>query len=228
MDVLLGAKVPGDGHAVEVAQRLNDARVLDGPDVEEEDEGGEQDGAQGEGDADEDQLAPPVVHAHRDEGEEGVGEQSARDEPEDVSEVVHPGQESSQKEEGDREEEPAEGPPGRAEERPRVEDFHAEAGEKAEVGAGGAHLRPVGHEQGGGEVAHHARAQVDDADAEGAGQLLQVPHDDHLEDDGDGQVEDPGVEEQGRPEPVKLVGEVRGVERQHTAHVVHARHLRAE
>ena len=35
VDVLLGAEIPRDGHAVEVAERLDDAGILDGPHVEE-------------------------------------------------------------------------------------------------------------------------------------------------------------------------------------------------
>jgi hypothetical protein len=38
-------------------------------------------------------------------------------------------------------------------------------------------------------------------------------------------VKDAGVQEQRRPQSVKLVGKVGRVERQHTANVVHARHL---
>ena len=195
MNVLLGAKVARDGHAVEVAQRLDDARVLDGPNVKEEDQSGEQDSAQGQGDADEDQLAPSIVHAHRDEGQESVRQEPARDEAENVSEVVDPGEQSSHEEEGDRQEEPAEGSPRRAEEGPSVEHFDAEAGEETEMRSGRTHLGPVWHKQGRGEVADDARAQVDDTDPEGSGQLLQVSHDDHLEGDGDGQVQDAGVEE---------------------------------
>ncbi len=35
VDVLLGAEIARDGHAVEVAERLDDAGILDGPYVEE-------------------------------------------------------------------------------------------------------------------------------------------------------------------------------------------------
>lgn len=89
----------------------------------------------------------------------------------------------------------------------------------------GTDLGSVWHKQGRGEVANDTGAQVDDADAQGSGQLLQVAHDNHLEGDRDGQVKDAGVQEQRRPQSVKLVGKVGRVERQHTANVVHARHL---
>ena len=52
-------------------------------------------------------------------------------------------------------------------------------------------LGPIGHKDGGGEVADHAAAEVDDADPLGAGHLLQVPHQPVLEDHRDEQVEDP-------------------------------------
>lgn len=35
MNVLLGAEIARDGHAVEVTERLDDARILNGPHVEE-------------------------------------------------------------------------------------------------------------------------------------------------------------------------------------------------
>lgn len=68
VNVLLCAEIARDGHAVEVAERLYDARILDGPHVEEQDECGEQDGGQRQRHADQQQLPPAVVHAHRDEG----------------------------------------------------------------------------------------------------------------------------------------------------------------
>lgn len=81
VDVLLGAKVARQRHAVEVAERGDDARILDGPHVEEQDERREQDGGQRQRDADQHQLATPVVHAHGDERQERVGQQSTRNEP---------------------------------------------------------------------------------------------------------------------------------------------------
>lgn len=89
-------------------------------------------------------------------------------------------------------------------------------------------LGSVWHKQGRGEVANDTRAKVDDADAQRSGQLLQVAHDNHLEGDRNGQVKDAGVQEQRRPQSVKLVGEVGRVERQHSANVVHTRHLKQE
>lgn len=67
MDVLLGAKITRDGHTVEVAERLNDTGILDGPDVEQEDQRGEQDCAKCHSDANQHQLAPTVVNPYRDE-----------------------------------------------------------------------------------------------------------------------------------------------------------------
>ena len=45
-----------------------------------------------------------------------------------------------------------------------------------------AYLCPVGYEDGRSEVADHARPEVDDGDAAGAGQLLQVTHQPVLQD----------------------------------------------
>lgn len=81
VNILLGAEITRDGHAVEVAERFDHVRILNGPHVQQQDERGEQDGGKRQRDADQDQLAPTVVHAHRDKRQECVGEQSARNEP---------------------------------------------------------------------------------------------------------------------------------------------------
>lgn len=81
MNVLLGTEITRDGHAIEVAERLDDAGILNGPHVEEQDECGEQDGGQRQSHGNQRQLSPAVVHAHRDERKESVREQSARNEP---------------------------------------------------------------------------------------------------------------------------------------------------
>ena len=43
------------------------------------------------------------------------------------------------------------------------------------------YLRSVGQEEGAGQVAGDATEDVDDGDADPAGQLLQIPQDGHLE-----------------------------------------------
>ncbi len=60
------------------------------------------------------------------------------------------------------------------------------------MAAGWPDLGAVGNKDGGGEVADHAAGQVHDTGPLSARQLLQVPHQPVLEDQGDGQVEDPG------------------------------------
>ncbi len=74
----------------------------------------------------------------------------------------------------------------------RVTDLDDGSCEEAEVAAGWPDLGAVGNKDGGGEVADHAAGQVHDAGPLSARQLLQVPHQPILEDQGDGQVEDPG------------------------------------
>ena len=73
-----------------------------------------------------------------------------------------------------------------------MDDLHDAAGQEAEVSAGRADLCSVGHEDGAGEVADHAGAQVDDGDALGARHLLQVPHQPELEGHRDREVNNPG------------------------------------
>ena len=81
MDVLLGAKVARERNAVEVAERLDDGRVLDGPHVEQQQQRRQQGQRQDQRRADQRQLAAPLVRAHRDERQERVRQQSARYEP---------------------------------------------------------------------------------------------------------------------------------------------------
>ena len=45
MDVLLGTEIPCYGDAVEVAQHLNNTGILNGPHIEEQHQGGQQDGS---------------------------------------------------------------------------------------------------------------------------------------------------------------------------------------
>ena len=67
MDILFGAEIARDWNAVEVAQSLDDTRILDGPNVEKQHERREQDGGESKRYTDEHQLASPVVHTDRDE-----------------------------------------------------------------------------------------------------------------------------------------------------------------
>ena len=75
-----------------------------------------------------------------------------------------------------------------------MDHLHDTAGQQAEVCPGRAHLGPVGHEDGRGEVPDHPGAEVDEGEAGSADQLLQVAHQPVLEHQGDGQVEQSGIE----------------------------------
>ena len=57
-------------------------------------------------------------------------------------------------------------------------------------GVVGAHLDVVGQEDGAGEAASDAAADIDDGDAEPSGQLLHVTHDEALEDHCDDQLQE--------------------------------------
>ena len=76
---------------------------------------------------------------------------------------------------------------------PLMDDLHDAAGQEAEVSAGRADLGSVGHEDGAGEVADHAAAQVDDSHAPRPRHLLQVPHQPVLEGHRDQEVEYPEI-----------------------------------
>ena len=185
---MLAAKVLGDGNAVEI---LADLTVLDdGTHVEEEDEPGEEEQGHHHAHPHQHNLPPPAVHPKRDKWQHGVGQEEAVDEAEEVGIVVNPGQESGQEENGRHPDQLEDGHLGVLEAGPLVDDLDNGGGQEAEGGAGRAHFGPVGHEDGGGEVADHAGGQVDQAGPLGAGQLLQVAHQPVLEEQRDGQVED--------------------------------------
>ena len=63
---------------------------------------------------------------------------------------------------------------------------------------------PVGNEDGRGQVAGHAGAQIDDGHPGRAAQLLHVPHEVELDQEGDEQVEEAGVEEEAGHQAVHL------------------------
>ena len=188
---------------------------MDGGHVEEENESDKYEHGGDEADPEKDQLPPPVIDAKGDEGHDGVGDEEAEDEAEEVSVVVNPRKESGQEEDS--------GDADQLEDRhlwvleagPLVDDLHDEGGQQTKVGSSGANLRPVGDEDGAGEVADHPGAQVDDPDPLGAGHLLKVSHqpvlewefnivrnvindnDEVLEHDGNEEMEDAGVDYDG-------------------------------
>ena len=189
VNVLVGAEVFGDWNAVEV---LADFAVVDGGDVEEQQEANEEKDDAGEADDDQDQLpAAVVVPAEGDERQDGVGQQEAEDEAEEVRVVVHPGQESGKEEDRGDADQLEDGHLRVLEHVPLVDDLDHAASQEAEVGAGGADLGPVRDEDGGSEVADHAGAEIDERDAGGTGHLLQVPHEPVLQGDSECQVENP-------------------------------------
>lgn len=187
VNVLIGAKVFGDGNAVEV---LADLAVVDGSDVEEQQQADEEEDDAGEADDDQDQLPPTVVDPPEgDEGQERVGEEEPEDEAEQVGVVVHPGKESGQEEDGRDADQLEDGHFRVLEHVPLVDHLDHAAGEQAEVRARGSDLSSVGNEDGGGEVADHAGAHVDERDSGGSGHLLQVAHQPVLQSHCQGKVE---------------------------------------
>ena len=173
VDILLGAEVLGDGDAVEV---LADLAVVDGGDVEEEDETDKDEHGGDEADPEEDQLSPAVIDAEGDEGHDGVGYEEAEDEAEEVGVVVNPRKESGEEEDRGDADQLEDGHLGVLEAGPLVDHLDDGGGKEAKVGARGSHLGSVRDEDGTGEVANHPRAQVDDPDPLGSCHLLQVSH----------------------------------------------------
>ena len=122
---------------------LADLTVVDGGHVEEEEESDEEEDDGGQTDPDEHDLLPPVVlaAAEGDEGQEGVAEQEAGDEAEQVGVVVDPRQEASQEEDRRDAYQLEDGHLGIAERRPLVNHLDHAAGQKAKMGSGRTDLK---------------------------------------------------------------------------------------
>ena len=66
--------------------------------IEQQDEAHEDEDTREQTDPQQDQLPPPLVHAEGDEGHDGVGDEEAEDEAEEVSVVVYPRQQAREEE----------------------------------------------------------------------------------------------------------------------------------
>ena len=154
---------------------------MDGGHVEEENESDKDEHGGDEADPEKDQLPPPVIDAKGDEGHDGVGDEEAEDEAEEVSVVVNPRKESGQEEDSGDADQLEDRHLWVLEARPLVDDLHDAGGKQTKVGSSGANLGSIGDEDGAGEVADHPGAQVDDPDPLGAGHLLKVSHQPVLE-----------------------------------------------
>ena len=162
---------------------------MDGGDVEEQQEADKEKDDAGEADDDQDQLpAAVVVPAEGDERQDGVGQQEAEDEAEEVRVVVHPGQESGEEEDRGDADQLEDGHLRVLEHVPLVDDLDHAASQEAKMCSGRTDLGAVRNEDGGREVADHAGSHVDESDPCGASHLLEVPHQPVLEGDREGKV----------------------------------------
>ena len=188
---------------------------MDGGHVEEENESDKYEHGGDQTDPEKDQLPPPVIDAKGDEGHDGVGDEEAEDETEEMCVVVDPGQQAGEEEDGGDANQLEDRHLGILETWPLVDHLHDAGGEKPEVRPSRSNLCSVGHKDGAGQVADHPGAQVDDPDPLGAGHLLKVSHqpvlewefnivrnvindnDEVLGYDGDEEMEDAGVDYDG-------------------------------
>ena len=90
-----------------------------------------------------DDASAAAAAAQRDEWQEGVGEEEAEDESEEVRVVVDPGQEAGEEEHGRHAHHLEERHLGVLEARPLVDHLHHAARQQPEVGAGGANLKNI-------------------------------------------------------------------------------------
>lgn len=137
VDVLRGAEVARERHAVE---ELAELALVHGHAVEQSQQQAERADYQDQADPDDEDLAPPIVVAERDEGHEGVGGEEAEDEAEEVGVVVDPRQDAEEQQAHEDEDELGEGAVGVLEHRPAVQHLDHLGGQQGEVGAGWADL----------------------------------------------------------------------------------------
>ena len=144
VEVVLLTKLVGERDAGEQLAPL----ALDRVDVEEHHEAGQQ--AQEEGQRGHD-LAALAVHvgaAVADVGEEGEGQEEARDEAADVRKVVDPGQQAEGEEEEHHAQQLGEGAPRAGQDLPALEELHEQAGQDAKLRSRRANLRGGGEKRG--------------------------------------------------------------------------------
>ena len=89
------------------------------------------------------------------------------------------------------------------------------------------YLRLVRHKDGARQIPGNARPNVQDGRAQRPDQALQIGQQQMLEGDTDDQMDESGVQQKRREEPIELVRVVDGHEMEHAAHIVQARDLRA-
>ena len=136
VEVVLLAELVGEGDAGEQLAPL----ALDWVHVEEHHQAGKQAHEHHQEDDDLTALAVHVRPAEADVGQEGEGQEEARDEAADVGEVVDPGQQAEGKEEEHHAQQLDEGPPGLRQDLPALDQLHKQAGQDAELGTRRTHL----------------------------------------------------------------------------------------
>lgn len=134
--------------------------TLDGVHIEKHHEAGEQ---PQEHHQEDDDLQPLAVHVHASEadvGQEGEGQEEARDEAKDVGKVVDPGQQAEGEEEEHHTQQLDEGPPRLGQDLPALEQLHKQAGQDAKLGACRTHLTEGGGERGTGQSVEKVNIEI--------------------------------------------------------------------
>lgn len=216
IDVVLLTKLIREREAGEVLQPV----PINGVNVKPNNERSKQPDVGQQRHPDEDAFPVLVERTEGDVGQEGKREQQAAEEAENVGDVVDPWQKAAQKEEEDDPHELEEGPPRTLQHLPALEQLHKQAREEAKLRSRWPHLSSVRQKKSRCEVSCDATKDIDEGDSSPACQFLQISQDGHLENHGHHAVHQPSVEEQGEPEPVKLIGNIRVEERQQSTHIV--------
>lgn len=169
---------------------------------------------------DEDPFSILVKRTEGDIGQEGEREQQATEEPENVGDVVDPRQKTAQEEEEDDPHEFEKGPPRMLQHLPALKQLHKQAREEAKLRPRRPYLSSIRQKKSRRQVSCDATKDIDDGDSSPTSQFLQISQYGHLENHRHHTVQQPSMEEQGEPEPIKLIRNIGVEERQQATHIV--------
>ena len=152
VNILFRAKVFGDWNTVKIFTYLT---VVYWSHVEEENQTNEDDDAGNETDPEKYQLSSSLIDAEGDEGHDGIADEKSEDEPEQMSVVINPGQETREEEDSSHSHQLQYRHLWILETGPLMNHLHDAGGQETKVSSSRSNLSSVGNKDGAGEVPHH-------------------------------------------------------------------------
>ena len=152
VNILFRAKVFGDWNTVKIFTYLT---VVYWSHVEEENQTHEDDDAGNETDPEKYQLSSSLIDAEGDEGHDGIADEKSEDEPEQMSVVINPGQETREEEDSSHTHQLQYRHLWILETGPLMNHLHDAGGQETKVSSSRSNLSSVGNKDGAGEVPHH-------------------------------------------------------------------------